>query len=135
MFAMANFKDEAFIRQYLSPKVMRDLKLFSLEDKDDDYMYTISAIHDDTGYKHVRTALADQYDITTVEPDIQVYDVDRWGDRSLTLRHFIHNERLLDEDSAGAVLKHISYLWGFDVKVESVNADGEAISGLSHIHM
>ena len=29
-FAMSSFKDESFILQYLSPKVIRDLKLFSI---------------------------------------------------------------------------------------------------------
>lgn len=33
-FAMRNFKDESFITQYLSPKLIRDLKLFSIMDDD-----------------------------------------------------------------------------------------------------
>ncbi len=33
-FAMRNFKDESFIAQYLSPKVMRDFRLFAVLDDD-----------------------------------------------------------------------------------------------------
>ena len=33
-FAMRNFKDESFIAQYLSPKLIRDLKLFAMLDDD-----------------------------------------------------------------------------------------------------
>src|SRR5690606_32640598 len=33
-FAMRNFKDESFIQQFLSPKVIRDLKLFCIVDDD-----------------------------------------------------------------------------------------------------
>lgn len=33
-FAMRNFKDESFIAQFLSPKVMRDMRLFAVVDDD-----------------------------------------------------------------------------------------------------
>ncbi len=124
LFAMKNFKDESFIRQYLSPKVMRDLKLFSLQDFESDSMYEVGAIHDDTGYKRVRSALAEQYDLITFEPNIQVSEVNVWGDRTLTLHHFMHNQRYLEGDSTKEVLKHVSELWGFDVLLETINSEG-----------
>ena len=46
------------------------------------------------------------------------------GDRSLTLRHFQHNDRPLHE-TAQEVLKHVARLWGFGVQLESVNAKGD----------
>ena len=33
-FAMRNFKDESFVAQYLSPKLIRDMKLFAVVDDD-----------------------------------------------------------------------------------------------------
>jgi stage V sporulation protein R len=123
-FAMKNFKDESFILQYLSPKVMRDLRLFSIKDLMDEDDYVVSAIHNDAGYRAVRTSLSKQYDLTTHEPTIQVYNVDRWGDRQLTLRHYMVNGRYLDGDSSKEVLKHIAALWGFTVRMETVNEDG-----------
>jgi stage V sporulation protein R len=122
-FAMRNFKDESFIAQYLSPKLIRDLKLFSVLDDDALEHVEISAIHDEGGYRCVRKALAEQYNLGSREPDIQVYKVHRRGDRSLTLRHAQHNRRELDE-STDEVLRHLVRLWGFDVRIETVYEDG-----------
>ena len=122
--AMRNFKDESFIGQYLSPKLMRELRLFAIRDDEDDSELEVSAIHDDAGYRRVREALARQYDLGQREPNIQVWSVNLRGDRSLTLRHFQHNNRPL-HDTAQEVLKHVARLWGFGVQLESANAKGE----------
>ncbi|APZ42301.1 SpoVR family protein [Acidihalobacter ferrooxydans] len=121
-FAMRNFKDESFIAQYLSPHLIRELKLFSVLDDDARDQIEIAAIHDDSGYRRVRRALAEQYNLGNREPDIQVYNVARHGDRSLTLRHTQHARRTLD-DSADEVLRHVARLWGFDVRLETVFED------------
>ena len=122
--AMRNFKDESFIGQYLSPRLMREFRLFALVDDDTQDTLEVSAIHDETGYRRVRESLARQYDLGSREPNIQVWDVNLRGDRSLTLRHTQHNDRPL-HDSAGEVLKHVARLWGFGVQLESVNSRGE----------
>jgi spore cortex formation protein SpoVR/YcgB (stage V sporulation) len=123
-FAMRNFKDESFIAQYLSPKLIRDFKLFSVLDDDTQDALEISAIHDERGYRAVRKALADQYNLGSREPDVQVYRVDRRGGRSLTLRHSQYNRRPLD-DSTDEVLKHLARLWGFDVFLETALPNGK----------
>jgi len=122
-FAMRNFKDESFIAQYLSPRLMRDFHLFALCDDDREETLEITAIHEDAGYRMLRQALADQYNLGSREPNIQVFDVDRRGDRSLTLRHYGYNRRPLAE-SADEVLRHIRRLWGFRVRLESVDEQG-----------
>jgi stage V sporulation protein R len=121
-FAMRNFKDESFIAQYLSPKLIRDLKLFAVLDDDTDEKLEIAAIHDDAGYRQVRQLLAEQYNLGNREPNIQVYNVDVYGDRSLTLRHFMHNRRPLG-DTTPEMLRHIARLWGYNVRIESVDQD------------
>ena len=121
--AMRNFKDESFILQYLSPKVMRDLKLFAVVDDDTQPYYEVAAIHDESGYRRVRELLASQYNLGDREPNIQVVKADVDGDRSLTLRHTQYGRRPID-DSADEVLKHLHLLWGFPVHLESV-CDGE----------
>jgi stage V sporulation protein R len=122
--AMHNFKDESFVGQYLSPKLMRDLRLFAIVDDENDEELEVSAIHDDAGYRRVREALAHQYDLGSREPNIQVWNVNLRGDRALTLRHTQHNSRPL-ADGAQEVLKHVARLWGFPVHLESVDADGD----------
>ena len=122
--AMRNFKDESFIGQYLSPKLMRDLRLFAIHDDEKQSELEVSAIHDDNGYRRVREALSRQYDLGSREPNIQVWNVNLRGDRSLTLRHFQHNDRPL-HDSGQEVLKHVARLWGFGVQLESTNVKGD----------
>jgi len=122
--AMRNYKDESFIGQFLSPKLMRDFRLFQITDDEHEPEIEVSAIHDESGYRRVREALSRQYDLGAREPNIQVWNVNLRGDRSLTLRHTQHNDRPLD-DSANEVLKHVARLWGFGVQLESVNARGD----------
>jgi len=122
--AMRNFKDESFIGQYLSPKLMRDMRLFAISDDEKQSELEVSAIHDENGYRRVRESLSRQYDLGSREPNIQVWNVNLRGDRSLTLRHFQHNDRPL-HDSGQEVLKHVARLWGFGVQLESANAKGD----------
>ncbi len=124
-FAMRNFKDESFVAQYLSPKVIRDFKLFAVLDDDTEEELEIAAIHNERGYRHVRQALADQYNLGSREPNIQVFNVDHRGDRSLTLRHTRYNRKPLS-DTTGEILKHLYRLWGFSVRLEAVHEDGRA---------
>jgi len=123
-FAMRNFKDESFIAQYLSPKLMRELRLFSVLDDDANDMLEIAAIHDDDGYRRVRQALAEQYNLGNREPNIQVHKVDLRGDRSLTLHHTQHKRQPLGE-SSDEVLRHVARLWGFSVRLETTSEDGQ----------
>jgi spore cortex formation protein SpoVR/YcgB (stage V sporulation) len=66
-FAMRNFKDESFIAQFLSPKVMRDFRLFAVS----------------TTFQGIPLA-----------------------------------------DSYREVMKHLHRLWGFNVRLESIDEQG-----------
>jgi spore cortex formation protein SpoVR/YcgB (stage V sporulation) len=121
-FAMSSFKDESFILQYLSPKVIRDLKLFSILDDDQKDELLVPAIHDEPGYQNIREALAAQYNLGNREPNIQIWSIDRRGDRSLTLRHQQHDRKPLG-NSTDEVLKHLHRLWGFDIHLETLQGD------------
>ncbi|OBT13961.1 SpoVR family protein [Vibrio sp. UCD-FRSSP16_10] len=124
-FAMQNFKDESFISQYLSPKLIREFKLFSIKDNDRKNYIEIGAIHDEMGYKEIREKLAAQYNLSNLEPNIQVWNVDVRGDRSLTLRHIPH-QRIPLAENHDEVLKHLYRLWGFDVKLEELKESGHS---------
>ncbi|WOO32479.1 MULTISPECIES: SpoVR family protein [Comamonadaceae] len=122
--AMQNFKDESFVGQFLSPKLMRDMRLFSIHDDASERELLVSAIHDEDGYRQLRQTLSQQYDLGVREPNIQVWNVNLRGDRCLTLRHTQYQGRPLAADAL-EVLKHVARLWGFGVQLESVNSDGE----------
>lgn len=117
--AMRNFKDESFILQYLSPKVMRDLKLFGIVDDDAQESLEVAAIHDSGGYRQVRELLASQYNLGDREPNIQIVEVDTTGDRSMILRHTRHARRPMGP-TTDAVVEHLQRLWGFPVRLDSV---------------
>ncbi|MBV8046275.1 MAG: SpoVR family protein [Paludibacterium sp.] len=123
-FAMRNFKDESFISQYLSPTLIRSFRLFSIRDNDLDDKLEITSIHDEDGYQQVRQKLSEQYNLGSREPNIQVWSVNVRGDRSLTLRHSMYQRRPLEESSTEEVLKHVARLWGFDVRLESMDESG-----------
>lgn len=123
-FAMQNYKDESFIQQYLSPAVIREFQLYSILDDDESDTIDVTAIHDEDGYRRVREALALQYNLSSQEPDIQVYEVDVRGDRSLSLHHNQNSRKPLNEETE-EVLKHLHRLWGFDVYLFSY--DGEEV--------
>ncbi len=123
-WAINNFKDESFIMQFLSPALMREFKMFVIHDDENDPMLEVSAIQNKQGYQEIRNKLAKQYNIGYSIPDIQVVDVDRWGDRSLTLRHYQIQNRPIHNDTAVETMRHLQYLWGYDIKMESISDDG-----------
>jgi spore cortex formation protein SpoVR/YcgB (stage V sporulation) len=90
-FAMRDFKDESFISQFMSPKIMRDFRFFTVLDDDRNNYLEIAAIHNEEGYREIRSKLSSQYNLSNLEPNIQVWNVDLRGDRSLTLRYIPHN--------------------------------------------
>ncbi|MBW3544688.1 MAG: SpoVR family protein [Bacteroidetes bacterium] len=123
-YAMENFRDDSFILQYLSPKVMRDMKLFAITDDEHKKEYIVNAIHNERGYKKVREQLSLQYDRMNYIPNIQVTGVDVHATNKLTLTHTIYNDRKLDTENTRKTLEQIRYLWGFPVELHSKNKLG-----------
>ncbi|MEM9674925.1 MAG: SpoVR family protein [Cyclobacteriaceae bacterium] len=123
-YAMENFRDDSFIAQYLSPKVIRDMRLFTILDDEDEEHYEITSIHNERGYRKIRESLSKQYDRSYRVPNIQVEAVDTHKTSKLTLIHKIQNDRLLDEDEAEETIRHLRYLWEFPVELHSRNRAG-----------
>ena len=123
-WAMRNYKDESFIAQYLSPHLMREMKLFHLIDDPTHAELMVHAIHNEEGYGRVREALAAQYNLGNLEPNIQVFSVDLTGDRALTLHHMQHQHIPLGT-STQVVLKHLHHLWQFPIVLKTITTCGE----------
>jgi len=127
-YAVENFKDESLILQYLSPKVMRDMKLFLIDDNQDEDVYNVKAIHNENGYKKIRESLSEQYNRNRYIPDIQVYDVDVYGDRTLKLLYTPINNMDLSMKDCRDVLDYVKQLWGFPVElIEFVDGEEDLI--------
>ncbi|MBU4610095.1 SpoVR family protein [Achromobacter sp. GG226] len=123
-FAMRNFKDESFIAQFLSPRLIREFRFFAVADHQARSKLEIDAIHDDDGYRRIRSLLAEQHNRDALVPDIQVWRYHRESDRSLVLRHQKSRGRPLASEDTDAVMKHIGRLWGFKVRLEDVDTEG-----------
>lgn len=125
--AMRNFKDESFIAQYLSPRVIRDLKLFHIMDDDRNPELIIGAIHNEQGYQLIREALSRQYNLGNLEPNIQIYSVNLEGDRTLTLQYTQQN-RIPLGNTTQEVLKHLHTLWKFPITLQTIDIGGQVIA-------
>jgi stage V sporulation protein R len=117
----ADHRDESFIRQFLSPALIRKMKFFDLQD-DSENDLVVKAIHNERGYQTVRTKLANQYDVVQNEPEIEVVDVDLDGDRRLMLQHRVFNGIMVKEKDTTMVLQHLANLWGYEVMLTEISA-------------
>jgi spore cortex formation protein SpoVR/YcgB (stage V sporulation) len=122
--AWAEFRDDSFIAQYLSPHLIRKLRLFKLADRAEEPHYRVEAIHDERGYDRVRRSLARQYDPGHRDPNLQVTGVDLKGNRRLILTHRLNNDVPLTEQDSLTVLGYIADLWGYDVLLHGIDSDG-----------
>jgi len=125
--AWENYRDESFILQYLSPELIRKMRLFALHDDSGHDYLNVTAIHNERGYRDVRSKLARQYDVAHTQPDIQVVDVDLSGDRRLIIHHRVVDGILLDERNAAQVLGNIANLWGYEVCLSEIDGVTEEV--------
>jgi spore cortex formation protein SpoVR/YcgB (stage V sporulation) len=125
----ANYRDESFLSQFLSPNIIRRFSLFQVTDDEDEDELLVAAIHDERGYRKVRRAMSRQYDLAHRDPDIQIVDVDLIGDRRLDLNHRIIDGVLLDEDDVERVLQRLADLWGYEVRLhETEDETGDILA-------
>ena len=124
----ANYRDESFIGQFLSPRLMRQFRMFHLHDDPEERAgIRVDAIHNERGYRRVRRQLARQYDVGFTDANIEVVDVDLAGDRRLMLRHHVVNGSQLNETDAKRVLQHLADLWSYDVVLTEVDTTDKVL--------
>ncbi|MDR3437932.1 SpoVR family protein [Telmatospirillum sp.] len=123
----ADYRDESFVLQHLSPKVIRDFHLIRLRDAAHLPYFEVAAIHDDQGYKDIRASLAQDYEIARVDPEIEVTGVDLLGDRKLILEHYVHKGQRLDATTMKKTLAYVRRLWGYTVTLRETDAISGAV--------
>jgi len=123
----ANYRDESFVGQFLSPRFIRSWKMFKLTDTEADPTIKVDAIHNERGYREIRRALGRHYDIGWQEPDIQIVDVDMTGDRRLILEHNVAHGIMLADGDVAKVLQHLANLWGYEVCLNEVSREGGSV--------
>lgn len=125
--AMSSYKDESFIAQFLSPHLIRQLKLFHLVDDVQQPELWVKSIHNSQGYQQIREALSSQYNLSYQEPDIQVFSVDIEGSRALTLHHHQRHQVPLGKATA-EVLKHLFTLWKFPIVLQTLDEQDNVVA-------
>jgi spore cortex formation protein SpoVR/YcgB (stage V sporulation) len=128
-FAINNFRDESFVRQFLSPELVRKWKMFAMEDNANKSHYEITAIQNEEGFENIRDTLATHYTMANYTPDITVTDVDIKRTRKMCLTHKAYNDIELskDDNSIEDMMMHLFRLWGHRIQITSFDEDDESI--------
>ncbi|WP_182864632.1 SpoVR family protein [Stieleria mannarensis] len=121
--AWADYRDESFVLQFLSPHLIRKLRLFAVSDISGSPHLSVDAIHDEAGYREIRRRMAHQYDLSKREPEIEVTEADLKGNRRLVLTHRVRDGKILSSDDCNRVLRHVANLWGYRVRLIEIDAD------------
>lgn len=126
-YAMANFKDESFISQYLSPKLIREFSLFRVADSATDDHVTITDIHNEDGYANVIHSLSDQYNLSRGIEQLSILDANIKTDRTLLIQHRMLDNKFLSLKTLGQMFHHIHTLWGFPIEIVGINDTGDVL--------
>jgi stage V sporulation protein R len=121
---MQNYRDESFLLQFLTPKLVRDFKLMQIRTHAGLDHWTVDATAGVDDFKAIRSQLSASYRLESTMPEISVVRYARDTDRKLVLHHQSYDGKLLLAAQAEQTLKHLKTLWGFGVTLESVDQNG-----------
>lgn len=122
-----NYRDESFVLQFLSPKIIRQFKLFSFNVDDTKFYYEVNNTHADDDVLEIRKNLSAQYDLSKRIPQMEIVDVDWEGDRTLSLVHYTENDVLLSHEDAKKTATYLHVLWGHPINIQYRDSDGEDV--------
>lgn len=126
-YSIENFRDESFIRQFLSPELVRKWKMFVLSDDSKTTHYSIDAIQNEAGFESIRNTLAEKHTLSNYYPDIKISDVDIKGDRTMYLTHKSYDGVLIGKDDMEDMIKHLYRLWGHGINIQSFDDEDDSL--------
>ena len=129
---MINYKDETFILDFLSPKLIRDFGFYIYQEEDGDYnriaaafhiippygngSYVVLGTHDDDDIHNIRLHLSKMYGLSEIRiPHIEINQVYMKTDRSIVLKETSGIDMELDRNQLEKTLEYIHDLWGYPV--------------------
>lgn len=115
---------ESLIREYLTPRLLREFRLFVLENDATKDHYLVTAIHDPDGWEEVSRRLGEAWDPTSAIPDVRVRGTSNHGIR-LDLIHVARRGERLCPKNTPAVLAALRDLWGGPVRIQTVDSDDQ----------
>ena len=117
---VANYRDESFILQFLSPKLIRDMGLFSIFMDSKSSNLTVSSVSSDDDVLSIRRDLSEQMNFEFFVPSIEVTSCDLAGSRDLELTFKVKNDTWLKHFETSKTLEYLEYLWGYDVMIDVI---------------
>jgi stage V sporulation protein R len=121
--AVADYRDESFIEQFMTPTLMRKYKMFSVEYEQK--LGVVTEISDDMGFRNMRREMALQHNPINYIPDIVVRSAKMKSDRTLTLEYRPDRNRSLHSGMAEKTLQHVKLLWGYPVEIVQYDEKGK----------
>lgn len=121
---VANYRDDSFIQQFLSPNVVKHFKYFTLKDNEGEDEYQVSQVHDLEDFETLRENLSKQYSLQSRMPQIEIQECDWEDTRTLYLIHRVYNGQILDYNEAKKTLEYLKFLWGHDIEIAYLDEKG-----------
>lgn len=109
-------RDASFLRRFLTEEMMRDLDLFQHEKRGKERV--ITKVSDKDNWQEIKESLIKGVGMGSI-PTIAVVDADFGKRRTLYLKHE-HEGRDLQLEYAERTLKHVEFLWGREVVLETI---------------
>ena len=103
-----NYRDESFIRQFLTPNLIRKMKLFHLKDHNP-REYVVTNIHNENGYIDIRETLASNSERETYVPTLEIVKHDK-RDRKIYIKYTEYKGRKLA--NLDDMADHLKTIWG-----------------------
>lgn len=122
--AVSEYRDESFIQQFLSPNLIRQMRVMTASVKGSNGIVT--EISDDIGYRNIRNIMSSSYNMINYIPEIVVKSARLSGDRTLTLEYRPFNNRELHKGYAEKTIQHLKYLWGYNVEIVKQGKDNKS---------
>jgi stage V sporulation protein R len=108
-------KDTSFIGNFLSPKVIRDLKLFVLDDKGAKATaYSVESVPSDVDYINIRRVLSESYEYSNMFPEISVSAFKVAPRPKISLLYDGRSNNELDKVEYSKVIRYFAALVGVD---------------------
>jgi stage V sporulation protein R len=125
---MQNYRDESFLLQFLTPKLVRDFRFMNIQSREGLDHWTVKNTAGPEDFKAIRSELSAGYRLETSMPEISVVRYAHDTDRKLVLHHQSYNGKMLHKAQAEQTLKHLRLLWGFDVTLETIDQNGQMLA-------
>lgn len=115
-----NYRDESFIRQFLSKDVVKKFKLATLEDNAANDFMQISEVHDDEDFEKLKETLAYSWSHENYMPTIEIVEE---NDTRVLLRHYRTHGVKIEHYSAAKTLEAFERLYGKSVILNTKSVD------------